>query len=112
MTQMGQKEQSNQTLELPKRKLGKTGVEIPSLAVGVAFNAVDNQIILRKAVDWGVTTWDTSHVYENGNAELGIGKFFEKNPDVRKKTFPYHQGLRCQKYGGCRKTSSDELSNG
>ena len=82
-----QKEQSTQPLELPKRKLGKTGVEISSLAVGVAFNAVDNQIILRKAVDWGATCWDTSNFYENGNSELGIGKFFEKNPDVRKKLF-------------------------
>ena len=72
---------------MPKRKLGKTGVEIPCLALGVAFNAVDNQIILRKAVDWGVTTWDTSSFYENGNSELGIGKFLEKNPDVRKKLF-------------------------
>ena len=83
----GPKEQSNQPLELPKRKLGKTGVEIPCLALGVAFNAVDNQIILRKAVDWGVTTWDSSPMYENGNSELGIGKFLEKNPDVRKKLF-------------------------
>jgi hypothetical protein len=83
----GQKEQSTQSLELPKRKLGKTGVEIPCLALGVAFNAVDNQIILRKAVNWGVTTWDTSSFYENGNSELGIGKFNEKNPDVRKKLF-------------------------
>ncbi|MGD0573261.1 MAG: aldo/keto reductase [Sedimentisphaerales bacterium] len=83
----GQKEQSTQPLELPKRKLGKTGVEISSLAVGVAFNAVDNQIMLRKAVDWGATCWDTSSFYENGNSELGIGKFLEKNPDVRKKLF-------------------------
>ncbi|MGA2322543.1 MAG: aldo/keto reductase [Sedimentisphaerales bacterium] len=83
----GQKEQSAQPLELPKRKLGKTGVEISSLAVGVAFNAVDNQIMLRKAVDWGATCWDTSHFYENGNSELGIGKFLEKNTDVRKKLF-------------------------
>jgi predicted aldo/keto reductase-like oxidoreductase len=83
----GPKEQSNQPLELPKRKLGKTGVEIPCLALGVAFNAVDNQIILRKAVDWGVTTWDSSPMYENGNSELGIGKFLEKNPDARKKLF-------------------------
>jgi len=83
----GQKEQSDQTLELPKRKLGKTGVEISSLAMGVSFNAVDNQIMLRKAVEWGVTTWDTSSRYENGNSELGIGKFIEKNPDSRKKLF-------------------------
>ncbi len=83
----GQKEHSTQPLELPKRKLGKTGVEISSLAVGIAFDVVDNQIILRKAVDWGATCWDTSHIYGNGNAELGIGKFFGGNPDVRKKIF-------------------------
>lgn len=78
---------SEQPIELPKRKLGKTGVEIPCLALGVAFNAMDNQLTLRKAVDWGVTCWDTSNFYENGNAELGIGKFLEKNPDVRNKLF-------------------------
>jgi len=80
-------EQPQQPIELPKRKLGKTGVEIPSLAFGVAFNAMDNQLILRKAIDWGVTCWDTSHFYENGNSELGIGKFLEKNPDMRKNLF-------------------------
>lgn len=80
-------EQSNQPTELPKRKLGKTGVEIPCLALGVAFNAIDNQLILRKAIDWGVTFWDTSSFYENGNSELGIGKFLQKNPDMRSKLF-------------------------
>jgi predicted aldo/keto reductase-like oxidoreductase len=80
-------EQPNQPIELPKRKLGKTGVEIPCLALGVAFNAMDNQLILRKAVNWGVTCWDTSSFYENGNSELGIGKFLQKNPDERKKLF-------------------------
>jgi predicted aldo/keto reductase-like oxidoreductase len=62
-------------------------VEIPCLALGVAFNAMDNQLILRKAIDWGVTCWDTSSFYENGNSELGIGKFLQKNPDARKKLF-------------------------
>jgi predicted aldo/keto reductase-like oxidoreductase len=80
-------EQSKPPVELPKRKLGKTGVEIPCLALGVAFNAMDNQLILRKALDWGVTTWDTSNFYENGNSELGIGKFLEKNPEMRQKLF-------------------------
>jgi predicted aldo/keto reductase-like oxidoreductase len=79
--------ETEQPVELPKRKLGKTGIEIPCLALGVAFNAMDNQLILRKAVDWGVTCWDTSNNYENGNAESGIGKFLEKNPDMRKKLF-------------------------
>ena len=82
-----EQEQTSQPIELPKRKLGKTGVEIPCLALGVAFNAMDNQLILRKAIDWGVTCWDTSSFYENGNSELGIGKFLQKNPDARSKLF-------------------------
>lgn len=80
-------EKSNPPVELPRRKLGKTGVEIPCLVFGVAFNAMDNQLILRKSIDWGVTTWETSNFYENGNAELGIGKFLEKNPEMRQKLF-------------------------
>jgi predicted aldo/keto reductase-like oxidoreductase len=79
--------QTEQPIELPKRKLGKTGVELPCLALGVAFNAMDNQLTLRKALDWGLTTWESANFYENGNAELGIGKFLEKNPDVRSKLF-------------------------
>jgi len=78
---------SEPPVELPKRKLGKTGIELPILALGVAFNAMDNQLTLRKGLDWGLTTWETANFYENGNAELGIGKFLEKNPDVRSKLF-------------------------
>ena len=77
--------------------------------MGVAFNAVDNQIMLRKAVDWGVTCWDTSHFYENGNAELGIGKFFEKNPDVRKKIFLITKASNAKSIGGCGKTTADKF---
>ncbi len=81
------KKQQNQPLELPRRKLGKTGVEISCLVMGLSFNTVENQLILRKAIDWGVTSWDTSHFYANGNSEIGIGQFLEKNPEARKKLF-------------------------
>ena len=73
--------------QVPKRKLGKTGVEVPVLALGGGVDFVENQIILKKAIEWGVTYWDTAYTYANGNSELGIGKFLKKNPQERKKLF-------------------------
>jgi aryl-alcohol dehydrogenase-like predicted oxidoreductase len=73
--------------ELPKRKLGKTGVEVPVLALGGDFNFVDEQIRLHEALDWGINYWDTAHFYGRGNSERGIGKFLAKDPEIRKKLF-------------------------
>jgi len=72
--------------QVPRRKLGKTGVEIPSLSLG-ANRLIDSQILLRAALRWGVDYWDTAHSYTGGNCELTIGKFVSKNPDARKKLF-------------------------
>jgi len=73
--------------QVPRRKLGKTGVEVSCLALGTIFNVLENQILLRKSLQWGVTYWDTAYGYTGGNSERGIGKFLENNPDVRKKLF-------------------------
>jgi predicted aldo/keto reductase-like oxidoreductase len=43
--------------------------------------------MLRQAVKWGVTYWDTANSYEGGNSELGIGKYFAKYPEDRKGIF-------------------------
>jgi hypothetical protein len=51
------------------------------------FNIPNNQLMLKKALDWGVTYWDTADCYEGGNSELGIGQYFEKMPDARKQVF-------------------------
>ena len=73
--------------QVPRRKLGKTGVEVSCLALGTIFNVLENQILLRKSLQWGVTYWDTAHGYTGGNSERGIGKYLSKNPDVRKELF-------------------------
>jgi len=70
---------------VPKRKLGKTGVEVSCLSLGT--NRLDNQTILRAAFQWGVNYWDTANSYVGGNSEIEIGKFLSKNPDARKKLF-------------------------
>jgi predicted aldo/keto reductase-like oxidoreductase len=73
--------------QVPTRKLGRTGVEVPCLSIGLMYSLLDNQILLRKSLDWGVNYWDTSNGYAGGNSERGIGKFFTKNPEARKKVF-------------------------
>ena len=73
--------------QVPKRKLGKTGLKVPCLSLGGNQDLMTNQIILRMAPLWGVTYWDTAHNYRGGNSELGIGKFLKKNPKVRKNLF-------------------------
>ena len=73
--------------QVPRRKLGKTGIDVPCLGLGTMFNLVDSQIVLRNTIKWGVKYWDTAYGYAGGNSELGIGKYLLKNPEVRKELF-------------------------
>jgi len=75
------------TPQVPRRKLGKSGIEVACLAMGGSLNFLENQALLRKSLDWGVNYWDTADCYTGGNSELGIGKFFEKYPQRRKEIF-------------------------
>ena len=52
-----------QKIILPTRTLGKTGVKVPILALGMMFDALEKQIVLRKALQLGVTYWDTAYSY-------------------------------------------------
>jgi uncharacterized protein len=72
---------------MPKRMLGKTGVQVPTLALGGMFDTINNQLLLRQALNWGVTYWDTAEYYGRGQSEEGYGRFFAKNPDRRKDVF-------------------------
>lgn len=80
-------EKAPQASEVPTRPFGKTGVNVSMLALGTMFDIPSNQLLLRQALKWGVTYWDTADCYEGGNSEIGIGTFLTKNPDARKKIF-------------------------
>jgi len=70
---------------IPRRKYGRTGVELPVLGLGCMFDVLRNSVILRQAVDNGIAYWDTAAGYHN--SEPAIGQFFEKNPSARKGIF-------------------------
>jgi len=72
---------------MPKRKLGKTGVDVSILNLGGMFDTINNQLLLKQAVKWGVTFWDTAEGYGNGMSEEGMGRFFSRNPEARKEIF-------------------------
>ena len=86
-TDTEKKPQESSTPKMPKRKLGKTGVEVPCLGLGTMFNLIDSQVVLRNTIKWGVKYWDTAYSYAGGNSELGIGKYLKNNPEVRKDVF-------------------------
>jgi len=72
---------------MPLRPLGKTGVQVSALALGGMFDTINNQLLLRQALNWGVTYWDTAEYYGRGQSEEGFGRFFAKNPERRKDVF-------------------------
>ena len=72
---------------VPKRPLGKTGVDVSILTLGGMFDTINNQLLLRQAVKWGVRYWDTAEGYGNGLSEEGYGRFFARNPEARKEIF-------------------------
>lgn len=92
--------QAKEYPQVPRRKLGKTGIDVPALSLGTMFNLIDSQIILRSTLNYGIKYWDTSNVYANGNSELGIGKYLSNNPDVRKDLFLVTKALGADTIAG------------
>ncbi len=72
---------------VPKRLLGKTGVDVSVLNLGCMFDTINNQLLLKQALKWGVTFWDTAEHYGDTLSEEGIGRFFARNPEARKEIF-------------------------
>ena len=91
------KKQETQLPQVPKRKLGKTGVEVSCFALAHPWDLTENQIILNKALQWGINHWDTATGYTGGKSELGIGKFLKNNPQVRSKVFIATKATRAAK---------------
>ncbi|MGD9009673.1 MAG: aldo/keto reductase [Desulfobacteraceae bacterium] len=72
--------------KVPTRPFGKSGIDVSILSLGGMFDISANQIMLKQALRWGVTYWDTADCYNRGS-EAGIGKYFERHPQEREKVF-------------------------
>jgi predicted aldo/keto reductase-like oxidoreductase len=67
--------QSKKTRTFVRRKLGKTGLELPVVSMGV-MNA-DNPELVRAALDAGIVHFDTAHYYQRGRNEEMIGQMIK-----------------------------------
>ena len=67
----------NQT-EIPVRTLGRTGLKMPILSMGVM--RADNPSVLRAAYNSGIIHFDTANGYQNGKNEEMVGNFFADKP--------------------------------
>ena len=64
--------------EIPVRTLGRTGLKIPVLSMGVM--KADNPSVLRAAYNSGIKHFDTANGYQNGKNEEMVGNFFADKP--------------------------------
>ena len=83
---------------MPYRRLGRSGLAVSDIGLGTwkmgypetgdgsRTDSKTSLQILDKAVDLGVTFWDTANRYNNasGNSERLIGDWFKSNPDQRR----------------------------
>lgn len=75
----GESEYSEHELPgIPERTLGRTGIKIPILSMGVM--RADNPNVVRAAFNSGIFHFDTAHGYQNGRNEELLGTFFEGKP--------------------------------
>jgi len=57
------------------------------LGFGGSHSLSSKQVLLRQAVNLGVTYWDNSHSYERGKSEEAMGAHFAARPEDRRRVF-------------------------
>ncbi|MGD0578043.1 MAG: aldo/keto reductase, partial [Bryobacteraceae bacterium] len=67
---------SSSNLEMPVRTLGKTGLKVTVLGFGCMTTS--DPAVIEKAVDMGITYFDTARVYQSGNNERMVGAALKK----------------------------------
>jgi aryl-alcohol dehydrogenase-like predicted oxidoreductase len=80
---------AGQKQKIPQRQLGKTGFSVPILAVGggsafMAMSDEEAERFLWRALELGLTYWDTAHSYGNGGSETRMGRVLKTE---RKRVF-------------------------
>lgn len=76
-----------------QRQLGSEGFEASSIGLGCmgmsefygSSNGAINMAVLKRAIELGMTFWDTSDIYGPWTNEQLLGDFFRHNPGTRQK---------------------------
>ncbi|MEJ5348782.1 MAG: aldo/keto reductase [Desulfosoma sp.] len=84
---LGKAQESSTSQRVPQRPFGASKIPVSVLSLGGMFDTGSNQTLLRQALRWGVTYWDTADCYGGGRSEEGIGAFFARFPETRKEVF-------------------------
>jgi predicted aldo/keto reductase-like oxidoreductase len=79
----GAQDQPAKAMELPRRPLGKTGVQVTMLEQGTVLGSGFDRI-MRQSYAGGVRVFDTAKVYRS---EPLFKKWFAQTPEVRKQIF-------------------------
>ncbi len=69
---------SSENKTIIKRKLGKTGIELPIVSFGVM--RADSPALVQAAVKEGILLFDTAHGYQRGKNEEMLGEVFKNSP--------------------------------
>jgi len=75
-----------------KRKLGKTGLKLPVVSMGVM--RADNPNLVRSALDMGILHLDTAYVYQRGKNEEMLGEILK---DYKRKSYTIATKIRPSK---------------
>jgi uncharacterized protein len=82
------------------RTLGKTGIEVPIVSMGVM--RADNPNILKAAYETGIRHFDTANGYQDGRNEEMVGQYFKDIPRdkviISTKIHPPKEGLSTEQF--------------
>jgi len=82
------------------RTLGKTGIEVPIVSMGVM--RADNPNILKAAYEIGIRHFDTASGYQDGRNEEMVGQYFKDIPRdkviISTKIHPPREGLSTEQF--------------
>ena len=76
---------------MSKRKLGKTGVEVSILNLGGMFDTINNQLLLKQAMKWGVTYVGHGRGLRQRPERGGHGPLLRPQPRGPQGDLPGHQ---------------------
>jgi predicted aldo/keto reductase-like oxidoreductase len=88
-------QEKNVEKKIITRTLGKTGIELPVISMGVM--RADNPNLVKAALDGGIKHFDTAHGYQGGNNEVMLGNIFK---DIARDSFVITTKIPAGERGG------------